>query len=236
MSPAADFGNRGVMDFAPGSVFGLRWWALDPEPTGEPTLHGMYGPWNPGENVAKCRHDLPVHPGQPAPAESCSCGLFAYWTPHPSPLSALRPVHVMGVIEGYGRALIGDKGFRAEKARIRGLSISPDPSGPYRLRDFVPEEIILRLQNALEDRYRVPVYSSQALLLREHPPTTDYLPDPGSWESEEGTGTVTWTGSGGSITFNGTTLDVRSPGFSVTDTHVSSHTLSTFQGKWVNLP
>lgn len=56
-----------------------------------------------------------------APEAECSCGLYACHTP-----SILSEFHesreIIGVIEAWGKVIVGPKGFRAQYARILGLS------------------------------------------------------------------------------------------------------------------
>lgn len=64
------------------------------------------------------------------PTKRCVCGFYAYydvarWSQHPS--RSARYQRVEGIIEGYGRCVVGNKGFRAEHAVIVGLVI-PDVS------------------------------------------------------------------------------------------------------------
>lgn len=127
--------------FAAGSVTGVRWWhltqgvsyAFDSRNPDQPaTLMGARGSWQPGENHADCQLLQKFTAGHKAPVEECGCGFWAYWT-----RSATSPVlgrfPVLGVIEGYGTTLIGDLGFRCEKARIVALCCMftikvPDPA------------------------------------------------------------------------------------------------------------
>lgn len=137
------FDNLGT---APGSVVGVRWWSLqsinpqhrvrrgllggilgrasyDAWDESVLTLRGMYDYWEPGVNTASCnaygaRDSAPDD--HRAPMEDCSCGFWAYWNVNSAPVQGDRLV--MGVVEGYGKTLIGDKGFRCEKARLLGLT------------------------------------------------------------------------------------------------------------------
>jgi hypothetical protein len=98
-------------DFAVGSVKGARYWNLD---IGALDLTGMHGGWHRGENTAACIR------GHAAPDLDCSCGFWAYWA-SPNPHGFAIPV--LGVIEGYGRTLIGELGFRCSRARILALHL-----------------------------------------------------------------------------------------------------------------
>jgi hypothetical protein len=217
--------------FAAGSVTGVRWWQLlDPgrrpgEPPGpDAVLHGARDVWVPGENRAVCGgvFGWQEEAAHKAPVEDCGCGFWAYWKQ-----SAASPVggkcQVLGVVEGYGTTLIGELGFRCEKARILALCCMftikiPDPAWKapkqespflwtppegmfnpggsgldmwsqitgrnlaYKAPDRAPliedAEALTKIEMALEERYQVPVYATPAYMLRKHPPTTDYLPQP----------------------------------------------------------
>lgn len=125
-------------EFALGSVFGVRRFRVDR--LGRLTGVHVRDVWTPGENVATCRTytfrfagvdevvKAPADkPHGATPADTCPCGFYAFttltdtrWTPDDGP-------YVEGVIEGYGRTVIGTKGFRCEKARIVAVIIPPAP-------------------------------------------------------------------------------------------------------------
>lgn len=113
-------------ELALGSVTGLRWWDLQAD---DVSLRGVQGRWEPGENVAACnrRTYSPLAAGvmvpvrHAVPDEDCACGFWAYWTIGNAPNPHGFAIPVLGVIEGYGRTLIGDRGFRCQKARIVAL-------------------------------------------------------------------------------------------------------------------
>jgi hypothetical protein len=50
-----------------------------------------------------------------APERGCTCGIYAWYV---SDDSAMLPGHAFGVIEATGVVLMGDRGFRAERARV----------------------------------------------------------------------------------------------------------------------
>lgn len=130
------------LPFAIGSVTGLRQWTLtSPDLAKDPhgasqhwpgaLLRGATGyDWTPGTVEAACNNGYP----HASPAEfvdgteksRCGCGYWAYWDS--AGLSANRfsstgnGLPVLGVIEGFGRVLIGEKGFRSQKARIIALA------------------------------------------------------------------------------------------------------------------
>lgn len=53
-----------------------------------------------------------------APADGCACGIYGWYRPDDT---AILPSSVFGVVEASGRVLLGDRGFRAERARIRAV-------------------------------------------------------------------------------------------------------------------
>lgn len=192
------------MDLAPGSVFASRWWAL----SGYGWLSGAYGgQWEPGvENVAHCRAPVSTTvtydpsailvpqafypPRHRSPDDTCTCGFYAYWSTNPQIPFMPTPneLSVLGVIEGYGRCLIGEKGLRCEKARIRGVWLGNVPS--FQIIQSVdysttlvesPYRYDVALQRSARQRFErngIPVHSSKAELFAAHPLTTDYLPKP----------------------------------------------------------
>lgn len=109
---------------AVGEVYGVRWWTVDGGGVQKPLrLRGMQGEWLPGENTAVCKRAGYVmrHGEDAVPAEECGCGFWAYWTPQAAPVPA--GCRAVGVIKGYGRTLVGEKGFRCEKAEIVALTL-----------------------------------------------------------------------------------------------------------------
>ena len=136
-----------------GSVFGIRWWQGGPRGQLRSPWRGGYR-WRPGVNAAGCfshrslfawRQSDRRHP-HGAPEVTCECGFYAMWDlPDASPPDA-RPrmvwdVHpetsgsrhglVLGIVEGFGRVLLGTHGFRAQYVRPRALALGswvpPDP-------------------------------------------------------------------------------------------------------------
>lgn len=56
-----------------------------------------------------------------AGALSCRCGFYAYFDRRHNPYH--KPGNVLGLIEGWGTATVGTRGFRCEKARIVALVV-----------------------------------------------------------------------------------------------------------------
>ncbi len=127
------------LPLAAGSVTAVRLWHVDMTSaealvngTAVPVpglLTGVFGGvWQPGENVAACGggQGPPPCDRDLVPGPGCGCGFWAYW--------ALRYAwrcdyywrgEVIGVIQGYGRTMIGTRGCRCGKARILGLHVRP---------------------------------------------------------------------------------------------------------------
>ncbi len=101
-----------------------------------PLLTGAAGyAWQPGMNEARCRyrgdaHEPPVEYDEQG--AECGCGLWAYWKLGIGNWSG-SDVPVLGIIEGTGRVLIGELGFRCQKARIIALvpAFAIEVSGGY---------------------------------------------------------------------------------------------------------
>lgn len=121
-----------------GTMVGLRVFRF----RSDGSLTGYYHQieWTPGENKAICLNDSVVfrpNPiiagGQPLSMSACdiphevsldcTCGFYAYH----SGLNEYdgSPNSVAAVVEGYGHMVVGDRGFRAGKARILALIVPP---------------------------------------------------------------------------------------------------------------
>jgi len=143
---AADLDNSSAMkgftgepELAIGSVTGYRWWKM--YPTKQDALIGAYGTrWDAGQDVyeGECRRarlygKLPEHS---APEPTCGCGFWAFWKPaDASVIADSTAITIQGVVEGFGTVLIGEKGFRCGKVRLKGLAVDKD-----HLRDIMEAE------------------------------------------------------------------------------------------------
>lgn len=166
------------VDLALGSVFGHRIFGVDIEGKLLPVSHS--GHWLPGENVAQCFK----HPGKDRvdpkrddeeysdyhkrverwradhQFADCEHGFYAYFDGHDNGYT-YNKMHVAGVVEAYGDVLIGTKGFRAAKARIVALSVSP-VGGMWRLEEFVVDRIRANYP-------KVPLFASELAMRSEYP-------------------------------------------------------------------
>lgn len=167
-----------------GSVRGFRWWLVG---AGVDLLSPWRGPfrWDPGENEATCLGRRGVfgwkmskvpHP-QGSPSTQCECGFYGL---HSLPelneepgrsiweidadTSGGRHGLVLGVVEGYGRVLIGTAGWRARFGRILALYSASEAGA-------VP-------QHPLADvaaRYEVPLYRNLEALATEWGPDREVV-------------------------------------------------------------
>jgi hypothetical protein len=101
-------------------------------------------------------------PDHPAPSPGCTCGIYAWYEPEDAGILNAR---VFGAIQASGVVLMGERGFRAERARVvavvtrnRRLCAACEAAGiaVYRnrrslLRDYPPED----LRSLLGDRTAV---------------------------------------------------------------------------------
>lgn len=133
-----DFDAAEHVDFAPGVVRGVRSWKVN----SDGILCGIYYQtvWKPGENKARCFRSVPAvasmislgmhdllevllaqrESKHSAAEPSCSCGFYAYTS---ESIDYPKREIFSGVIEGYGKCVLGTHGFRAQKARIVALCI-----------------------------------------------------------------------------------------------------------------
>jgi hypothetical protein len=110
--------------------------------------------WNDGVNIAECTPITPFYFGCERPARvECTCGFYACFGKVP-PGSRFS---VLSIIEGFGRTVIGERGFRAEKARIVCLIF---PRRSSRLRPAYPDRLDISnspsffIENRIRSRIR----------------------------------------------------------------------------------
>ena len=168
-----DFGAR---PFVAGSLVGLRSFGVQGN-----ELVGVIRriPWAPGENEAVCAPTIPglaamLRPDlfandHPKASVHCTCGFYAYYGSaneygNRHGYHGYHGYHgptITGIIEGYGVATVGSRGFRAAKARIRAL-VRASGCGCCAPPDFTQ----------VFDQYPdVPVYDTTELALAAHPTT-----------------------------------------------------------------
>jgi hypothetical protein len=133
--------GSGEFDLAVGTVRGLRQWDLQPPDLNSdparanwtpPPMKGATGAflWKAGVNEASCNKDRSHKP--PVDVDSrghpCACGFWAYWDIRALATGGAMSVNpktglpITGLIEGTGRTLVGERGFRCQRARIIALA------------------------------------------------------------------------------------------------------------------
>lgn len=136
-----------------GSVIGLRSWRVVHGDLMPLTVQSA-PPWRPGVNECRCYVNVPeLHrpcvPGCPACLEAialaanghtfdarCVCGFYGVFRPDSVPFGMRSGFVIAGVVEVYGRMVLGPTGFKASKARVLALASHPDaPPWPPPLRD-----------------------------------------------------------------------------------------------------
>lgn len=91
------------------------------------------------------------------PVAGCGCGFWAYWKPgdaggHSAGSNEMLPV--LGVIEGTGRVIHGEKGFRAQRAKIVALQPAFRIETSVNGRKY-PAGVMIPLAELLEHRRKV---------------------------------------------------------------------------------
>jgi hypothetical protein len=129
-----------------GSVFGFRWWRVQPGGHLRSPWHGGHR-WRPEENTARCLVKRRVVGGwrdpheHGAPDRSCRCGFYALWSvPDAAHGDMLWDIDaetsggphglLLGVVEAWGRVLLASGGFRAEHARPVAVATGSLPPTP----------------------------------------------------------------------------------------------------------
>lgn len=126
--------------------------------------------WQPGVNRAVCARDTLFEKDPkpcPFPSKACSHGFYAYYgEDYFQPHWAKKVCILNGVIDGFGRCVIGDKGYRSEYATLVAFC------KPFRVdtayceaMDMEPELIEQHVCRQLEQRFpQVPIFDSVAEL------------------------------------------------------------------------
>jgi hypothetical protein len=139
----------------PGELRGYRQFELRPDGL-YPLAKATFGPWGGACEEARCAAGA----DHPAPSADCRCGLYGWY--HPG--SATVPLGpVSAVVAASGRCVLGDRGFRAARARIEAVSL------PAAVRWNPRANAGAR--RMLAERYPdTRVYRSTRAMLRDHPP------------------------------------------------------------------
>lgn len=119
--PGTLFGSR-HFDITGGSIFVRK--EMPPN-----FLSGvMYSDiWYPGDNQAVCHAWGAVASDHQVAMKNCSCGFYAYFSNQEHSFDTSR--FIRAVVEAWGRVTVGDKGFRAAKAKIVAVTMPQYPRG-----------------------------------------------------------------------------------------------------------
>lgn len=106
-----------ALPVVPGKLHGVRSFDVDVD---EGTLHGVTfkETWNGSENVAECRDDK--NKNRKHSMKDCDHGYWSYFGVNTRYMQNHR---AHAVIEGYGEVIVGEEGFRAEKAKIKAVTV-----------------------------------------------------------------------------------------------------------------
>lgn len=149
----------GDAQLVPAELRGYRMWRLRGREL--VATNSFNGPWD-VEMTAVCRRlSFAAASSEPvtehdAPHDGCGCGIYGWYRPDST---RLHRGDVFGVVAASGRVLLGDHGFRAERARILGIVIDVERE-PYLLP--VAEHWLLER--------RVPVFARRQDLVDAFPP------------------------------------------------------------------
>jgi hypothetical protein len=117
------------------AVIGFRQWRLRGD-----ELWSLRGDerWGPGLHTATC--DDPRH-SSPAPANGCTCGIYAWYEPPPRGASALTRDLVAGAVAVWGQVELHAHGLRAQHATVVALAL-PFSRGAKRRRLLAAAEAL----------------------------------------------------------------------------------------------
>lgn len=145
--PTRGFDADSDSELIMGSVFGLRGWNQDALGRLIPVSIGS-SPFKPGVNTATCpyvssekfyldadgrtKRKAKVPTIRDHSMAKCTCGYYAYFD---DDTDDSRHGTVGGIVEGTGLAVIGEKGFRVEKAELKALIVRRSVSTAGRQRN-----------------------------------------------------------------------------------------------------
>jgi hypothetical protein len=122
--------------------------------------HGGDWPFVSGDLRCHREHLIGIDP-------ECECGFYAYTATTDNPyLRSDRSLHVQGIIQGWGRTIIGTKGFRCTMARIAALVL------PLYIHDELSSaqrDKAERVEDALRRQYTtIPIYPTLDAMLEDN--------------------------------------------------------------------
>jgi len=141
----------------PGTLRGYRVWKLHPNGLASLSI-GRYV-WGSGTEQARCLMSFSSHSALEAPVRRCTCGLYAKHTLDAVEDEFMSGSLMYGSIKAHGRIILGDSGFRAERAEIEALLWQGSP-----IRYTDPDGELAIVLNS------VPFYTSRKKFLKDYPP------------------------------------------------------------------
>lgn len=99
-------------------VIGFRQWRLAADGLRSIASEEM---WREPVHVARCL--VGDHPQEPAPVSTCSCGVYAWYTPCPRTASAPTRDYIAGAVVLWGAIELHMSGMRAQHCRIVALAL-----------------------------------------------------------------------------------------------------------------
>ena len=138
---AKDFEGDGPR---PDHAVGFRAWSYAGNGLLEAIVTKNTGTWNSAVVEARCPQRPEAHGRfkETIPVRGCSCGLYSLWCPEVEGMKrkiAMEAEYsrasgiVWGVVIGYGKVIVADEGFRAQKMKMLGLLEMSDMGRAYAL-------------------------------------------------------------------------------------------------------
>jgi hypothetical protein len=148
-------------------LVGYREWALWRDGDGPPQLRSLFHPtvWpQDGPLGAVCLRPLIWHGRtgighKGVPDALCECGIYAFRAPEFDTLRGAKGPKARGMVQGWGRYVLGTAGWRCEFARAVALLEDEDDPGVSR---------------AIGRRYDIPVVPSLEAVALELPPAAGF--------------------------------------------------------------
>lgn len=165
-----DFAGISEESLVPASLTGFRQWRTNLN--GKLRSVSYEYTWQP-EETASCRELKsygvvgPKHDENKVPDETCTCGIYGWYTPDYSFMR--HSGDILGVIEVQGRTLMGSTGFRTEKAKIVAVT---RPRGLETAAGHNTQALRYAWEGGLRNSYPgIKVYDTPAGLLSDYAPT-----------------------------------------------------------------
>jgi hypothetical protein len=146
---------------------GYREWALWRDGDGPTRLRSLFHPtvWPAGRALgAVCLRPLIWHGRtgvghRAVPDALCECGIYAFREPEFDTLRGAKGPKVRGVVQGWGRYVLGTSGWRCEFARVVAVLDDADEPG---------------VSHEIGRHYRIPVLGSLHAGAAELPPAASF--------------------------------------------------------------